>query len=95
MQDFLLDEHGDLKIEDNDLVYAESSEQHQRLLLLCNKGDFKENPTAGVGLLFYLKDESTAGLMAAVKTEFESDGMRINEIKIEDSQLKVNATYSD
>jgi hypothetical protein len=93
--DILLDANNDLRIDNNDLIYGESTEQHQQLLLISAKGDFKETPTASVGASGYLNDENVNGLLAEIKSEFERDGMQLKEIKITNNQLYINASYSD
>jgi len=91
--DLILDENDDLLIEDGDLVIDESTLQHQRLLLLCNKGEFKEFPTRCVGLGNYLEDHSTAALAREVNVDFSRDGMRVSKVKIEVPNLEIEAAY--
>ncbi|KAA2245486.1 hypothetical protein F0L74_05885 [Chitinophaga agrisoli] len=93
MQDILLDEEGDLLIIGADLMMGESTEQHQRLLLISNPGDFKETPAACVGAAIWLKDENTVGLLQEIKSEFEKDGMIITSVKMVDAKIEVHASY--
>ena len=93
MKDILLDEDFDLLIKDGDLVIGDSDEQHKNLLLLCSKGDFKENPDVGVGIESYLESEDPAALIREIKQQYSADGMRVNEIKIELGKLKIDAAY--
>lgn len=96
MQDFLLDEDYDLMLDTltGDFVMGESTGQHQALLLLCNKGDFKENPTSCIGIAGFLKDEDVKGLLAETKAQFEKDGMTVNSIAVDAAgNLEINAPY--
>ncbi len=93
MKDILLNTDFDLLTADGDLVVGESTSQHQQLLIVSAKGDFKENPTIAVGAGGYLKDEDETGLMAEIKIEFEKDGMIVNEITINNGNIEVNANY--
>jgi hypothetical protein len=94
MKDFLLDaETGDLKIENGDLVVGTSDQQHQRLLLLCDKGSFKEFPSTGVGASNFLEGEDPADFLREVRTQFTADGMTVRKIAFENNKLKIDARY--
>lgn len=55
MVDFILDENGDLAIENGDFVLGEADQQNVELLLFSNKGEFKEFPLVGFGAINYIK----------------------------------------
>jgi hypothetical protein len=93
MEDILLDDGQELDIVNGDFVTGESTLQQQDLLLLTNKGEWKENPTIAVGAIGYLKDEDEGGLMAEIKLQFEKDGMEIDQIIIEEGKLNIDAHY--
>lgn len=96
MTDLLLDEDGDLKIVDGDFVIGESTAQHQNLLLIADKGEFKESPMRGVGVLRYLEDGTPDNLAREIRTEFTIDGMKVNQIKrLNNGNIEVDANYSD
>lgn len=57
MKDFLLDENGDLAIENGDFVIRDSKEQDVATLIMANKGEFKEFPLVGFGAINYVKSE--------------------------------------
>ena len=44
MKDIRLDDDLDLVFKDGDFAISESSIQHQKLLILSDKGEFKESP---------------------------------------------------
>jgi hypothetical protein len=94
MNDILIDDELDMKMERGDLVTGLADLQHQHLLLISNKGDWKESPTVGVGVHSWLKDDEPAGLLAEIKKEFERDGMTVNKVEIlTDGKLNVDANY--
>lgn len=95
MQDILLDENFDVQITDGDFVIGESAQQQQQLLMITNKGEWKENPTVGVGVSGFLKDDvDTTDLLAEVKTQFEADGMTVNELNYDNNgNIKIDAAY--
>ena len=93
MKDLLLNDNHDLAIANGDLVVDDSDVQHQDLLLMTTKGEWKESPTIGVGVLGFLKDEDAFGLLATVKAQFEMDGMRVRNMELIDGSLQIDATY--
>ena len=93
MYDILLDENDDLLIENGDFVIGESTIQHQKLLLYCNKGEFKENPTRCVGLVRFLEDNNAQALAREIDVEFSRDGMRVSKIAINIPQIEIEASY--
>ena len=60
MNDILLTPQFDLAISAGDFTQGECLKQSQTLLLLTNKGEWKQNPAAGVGTGNYLETASTA-----------------------------------
>ena len=93
MTDILLDEHFDLQYLNGEIVRGESTLQHQQLIIMCAKGEFKESPTSCVGAYGFLKDNDVNGFLAEVKKEFERDGMDVNGLSFLDGVLKVDAVY--
>jgi len=93
-QDFVYNDAGDTLISNGDWTVDESTLCHQKLLLLLNKGDLKEHPTACVGIQRYLKDDDPLALQSEIKRECEADGMKVTEVKLQsDGKLNLNAKY--
>jgi len=80
MIDIGLDNSEDLEISGGDFLSVESTPQHQRQLILNNKGDFKQNPTICVGAFDYLDDENFQELTRAISIEFARDGMDVKSV---------------
>jgi len=95
MRDLLLDNNQELDIQNGDFVVDESSLQHQDLLLMTSKGEWKENPLIAVGVLEFLKDEDASGMLSEIKIQFEKDGMDVKSVAIVDEKLLINAQYRD
>lgn len=94
MQDLLLDDGGDLSITNGDLVIGESTQQHQQLLLASAKGEFKENPTATVGIMNYLESENVGEMLGEIKRRFSDDGMTVNSLSIANENILIDASYN-
>lgn len=94
MIDFLLDTDGDILLASGDLVASEATVQHQRLLLLIEKGELREFPVRGLGISSWVLDETSSGsLNAAVKREFEGDGMIVRRVNVRQGALQIDAYY--
>jgi hypothetical protein len=94
MMDIALNAGYDLVFESGDFAVAESTAQHQQQLILNNKGDFKQNPTIGVGALNYLDDEDFSELTRNVSIEFTRDGMDVKGVALKPGGfIKSDAYY--
>ena len=92
-RDILLDANFDLRIENGDFVIGESTAQHQQLLLMLNKGELKQYPTATVGAILYKNDEGPSEFIQEIATKFSQDGMNVNKIAVEMGIIKIDAEY--
>jgi len=94
VKDFLLDEAGDLRIENGDFVIAESDQQHIELLLLSTPGEWRQNPTAGIAAQdSLLDDESTQEFSQHIRKQLSLDGATVNAITITETQINIDANY--
>lgn len=92
--DILLGTDGDLLIADGDFVIGDASVQNQYLLLKCQKGEFKQWPKACVGLESYLLDEAEQDMLREIRSQFENDGMKVNQLNYTDGKIIVDAPYN-
>ncbi|MBK7097911.1 MAG: hypothetical protein IPH58_05610 [Sphingobacteriales bacterium] len=95
MTDLVLDTDYDLEMNGNNVKLSNGVQQHQELLLVMNKGEFKENPIATVGIVNYLRDDNIPGMLQEVRTRFINDGMDVRSIGYdeENGSLKYEADY--
>jgi hypothetical protein len=93
MKDIVFDFQNKTMFANGDIRTGESDDQNKRLLLLCEKGSFKEFPTICVGAASYLEGEDNATFLREVRTQFQGDGMTVNKILIEEGKIKVDAKY--
>jgi hypothetical protein len=94
VKDLLLGSDGDLRLEGGDFVVGESTIQHQNLLLLLDKGSLRQRPTRGVGIMSWQLSENPARLNAAIKREFEADGMIVHRVRKIGDDLQIEASYA-
>ncbi len=97
MQDILIDDNGDFLLDGNNmLIRSKSDNQHKMLLLIINKGGFKESPNATVGLMAYLESENVDELYSDIRRAFTDDGMTVSALGINTSgKLEVDAEYTN
>ncbi len=95
MDDILLDkETDDLRIENGDFVIGRSDEQNQKLILISEKGEWKEFPELGVGIDKMLDNEEYNPMLISAKKNLQYDGMQIRNISFtEEGKLKIDGNY--
>lgn len=95
MQDFILDDSDDLAFEFGDLAIGRSDEQHQKHILIANKGEYKQYPELGVSIAEMLNNDTYSAVLIEAKKNLEYDGMKINDISLsEDGKLLIDGEYN-
>lgn len=92
--DILLDENFDIIIDNNSFAIGESTYQHQKILIFADKGQFKSDPTCGVGSRRFLESSRPDDFAREIRQEFMKDGMSIRSLKIaENLEINIDAIY--
>lgn len=95
MNDIIIGATGDLSFKNGDLEIGYSDNQHQEHILLANKGEFREFPELGVGIVQMLDDDDFLSVLIEAKKNLEYDGMKINNIKFEENgNLNIDGSYT-
>ncbi|MDV6170226.1 oxidase [Flavobacterium sp. DG1-102-2] len=95
MTDILSNENGSLAFKDGDFATGFSENQHQHDILLANKGEYKEFPEIGVGLIQMLQDDEYTDVLIEAKKNLQYDGMEIDNITIDEyGKLNIYGKYS-
>jgi hypothetical protein len=89
MKGILLDDDLDLKVINGTLAFGDTTFQNQKILILANKGELKQNPMRGVGAIRFIEESNPDNLAREIRTEFIADGMSVERIKI-DSDFKID-----
>ena len=82
MQDFLLDEDGDLLIQNGDFVVGNSDNQNVEDIISSFAGEWKELPFVGVGLIQYLKSQDGQKATNIIKTQLQADGFDVKSVQV-------------
>lgn len=95
MSDYKHTSKGDLDLSSGDLQITESTDQHQRDLLLSDKGHIRDKPEAGVGAVNFMIDNNPEELLRATRKEFATDGMKVKRVGFNTytNDLEVEASY--
>lgn len=94
MNDIKLDENLVPLFANGDFVIGDTDKQNQDVLLVSEKGSFKENPDVGVGLFSFLEAENPIDMMSEIRRQFTNDGMTINQLQYtSDGKLIIDAKY--
>lgn len=94
-RDIKYDEHGDINLSTGDIVYTESTAQHQYDLLMAAPGDYKQSPLSGVDSGNDVNDNEPTMFLRSVRKQMQSDGMNVKRVAWEYGQLVVDADYED
>jgi len=93
-KDFLLDEDGNLRIENGDFVVGDATDQNIQEIITAHKGEFKEFPEIGVGIEDMLNEDDYSEMLIEIKKNLEYDGMTLSELRfLENGNLIVDAKY--
>jgi len=90
MLDLLLEDTGDLAIVNGDFVMGESTAQHQQLLMVAQRGQFKENPDRAVGIEDFINSNDIDGMLAEIRNQFTKDGMTVNQLNYDEQSGNLN-----
>ncbi|MFK7004593.1 oxidase [Flavobacterium covae] len=94
MQEFLLDQEGDLDFTGGDFNIGNSDAQHQEHILVAHKGEYKQFPELGVGITQILNDDEYMGTLIEIKKNLEYDGMHVKNVKfMPNGNLYIDGNY--
>jgi hypothetical protein len=76
------------------VAIGEVTEQNIAILLMARKGEFKEFPNVGVGLIDALLDDDLLGFRHSIREEFKKDGLTIELLELYDlNKIDIKAKY--
>lgn len=97
----VLHKEGDLLFQNGDFAVGVSDEQHINDIILHEKGNFRQNPALGVGIMQYLNSPhntlARTELEGKVKRQLEFDGFSVFDVRVlPNFELYINAElYAD
>lgn len=84
MDDFILEDSGDLLIRNGDFVIGNADGQHENDILQTVPGEYKINPQVGCDLGRFLKSNtSESEIKNVVKRQLELDRFQVDSIEIQ------------
>lgn len=79
--------------DDGDFVVEETTQQHIYLNLISQKGEWKQNPTLGIGIEDMLGDDE-ASIEKSIREGLQYDGSTVNSINFKNGEMKIDAQYN-
>ncbi len=77
------------------ILIGQTINQNTGLILICSKGDFKQEPTLGVGIEGILLDNDYLEWRRKIRINLELDEQSINEIRFSSvDNLFIDADYN-
>ena len=90
MNALILDRDNEPVIKDGTLAIGETREQNAQLIILAEKGEFKEHPQLGVGISQFLKSTGREKeLLRAIRVQLALDGIRPRTIDYNNGKLNI------
>lgn len=90
MTALILDSNNELVIQHGTLALGDTRDQNASLIVLAEKGEFKEHPQLGVGISQFLKSVNREKeLQRAIRVQLALDGIRPKEIEYQNGKLKI------
>jgi hypothetical protein len=78
------------------LVIGDTLYQNTGLILICRKGEFKEQPAMGVGIEDILLDDDYLDWRRRIRINLEMDEQTVNSITFNSTDnLKIDAEYNN
>jgi len=94
MIDLLCDTDFDLLIEDGDLSMGFADLENQQHIILANKGEYKQHPEVGAGIVNMINEDSPTAILLEIKKQLEYDGMTIENLSFTDKgTINAEGTY--
>ena len=76
------------------LTVGDVTYQNQAMILKAQKGEFKENPTVGVGIENMVNDHDFRLWRREVTEQLEADGQQIDRLVINENEFILDARYT-
>lgn len=75
------------------LELGKTIKQNTAVILICTPGEFKEQPTQGVGIENILLDEDYLAWRRKIRLALELDGQHVTSVNFKGENLEVDASY--
>ncbi|MCH4829778.1 MULTISPECIES: hypothetical protein [Flavobacterium] len=93
MRDILLDDNGDLRIENGDFVMGDCQEQNVKLLFASSPAEWKEHLEAGIAFNRTKNGVIDRFMDRTIRVQFDADGFKVNHLKIEQTGVTIDGNY--
>lgn len=84
---------GDLQVSGGALVIGNVTAQNKAQVLLAHPAAFKLAPTVGVGLADMVNDNDALHWRTEIRKQLTADGMTVQNVKIVNDEILIDAQY--
>lgn len=77
----------------NGLTIGPVTAQNQAIILVCHKGEIKEQPAVGVGISDMCLDHNPLAWRTKIREQLEFDGQNVEKVTITNSGISIDADY--
>lgn len=92
--DFIVDNDGELLIENGDFAIGLSDEQHIADILVAYPGEFKEFPMLGVNIGKAINGSLDGEIKKEIRLQLVADGFNVSAIEFVEDKLSIDAVRS-
>lgn len=92
MIDIKQQEDGDIEMA-GDIQYSKCADQHKLTVLMSAKGEIKNRPDVGVGIVDYLLDSDNGSLLREARRQCQRIGMKITAVYFKKNNLMIEGGY--
>ncbi len=87
----------DILIDSGDFVKSDCNQSHINDIIISNKGDYKQHPLIGLGLVKYVNGpdmpQNKVSLAKQIRLQLEADGFKVTVVDTTDfSNIKIEAS---
>lgn len=85
----LVDEYGDMRVENSAMVTGNADEQIAQGVIVANHGDFKETPKLGMEVINILGGSPDEFFVGRLKSQLISQHLKLKRISIDDQEINI------
>ena len=95
MTGILLDDTGDVIVANGSLAIGDVDEQALKLLFVSAPGEWKEHPTAGIGVKAMQHGAVDRFTERAIRVQLEAAGFSLKKLSVSEAGIDIDGEFKD